>query len=80
MGRPVSEHHPAVGREEYRVDRPAVADLASAPDPELVLPLHNGSFAGIETDAAAFVEACGSLGDTSRLDEEDDRHRRDDEQ
>jgi hypothetical protein len=62
------------------VDRPAVADLASAPDPELFVSLHNGSFAGIEADAAAFVEACGSWGDTSRLDEEEDRHHRDDEQ
>ena len=62
------------------MDRPAVADLASAPDPETLVPLHNGSFAGIEADAAAFVEACGSWGDTSRLDEEEDRHRHDDEQ
>ncbi|PSP48976.1 hypothetical protein BRC75_05075 [Halobacteriales archaeon QH_7_69_31] len=62
------------------MDRPAVADLASAPDPELVVPLHTGSFAGIDADAAAFVEACGSRSDTARLHEEDDRHRRDDEQ
>jgi hypothetical protein len=62
------------------VDRPAAADLASAPDPELVVPLPDDSFAGIEADATAFGEGSGSWGDTTRLDEEDDRRRRDDEQ
>ena len=45
---------------------PAAADLAWAPDPELIVPLHDRIFAGIEADAAAFGEACGSLGATQR--------------
>ena len=53
----------------YTMDREAAADLATAMDPGLVVPVHYNTFEGIETDSDAFVDAVEPRGVTVELDE-----------
>jgi L-ascorbate metabolism protein UlaG (beta-lactamase superfamily) len=39
-------------------------------DPDLVVPVHYNTFAGLEADSAAFVAACEERGVTVALDED----------
>jgi L-ascorbate metabolism protein UlaG (beta-lactamase superfamily) len=53
----------------FTMDPEPAADLAAAMDPDLVVPVHYNTFAGLEADSAAFVAACEERGVTVALDE-----------
>jgi L-ascorbate metabolism protein UlaG (beta-lactamase superfamily) len=54
----------------FTMDRHGAADLAEQLDPDLTLPIHYNTFAGLEADSGAFVQDVARRGVGVALDEE----------
>ncbi len=65
----VSLFLPPIGG-SFTMDREEAADLAETLAPDLVVPIHYGTFAALETDSAAFADDVERRGVAVALDEE----------